>query len=124
MNASVPQETDILDLLDVYRPSIMALGNKIVGYTKVYLEGERSCRRKECNLGNLIADSMVNARVLENKGGEYWTDAAIALIMGGGKIRIMCTQNVVYNIILIFSVCKEYELQLARIPKDQLLLGI
>lgn len=32
---------------------------------------------------------MVNARLLENKGGEYWTDAAVALIMGGGKICIM-----------------------------------
>lgn len=82
----------------------MALGNKIVGYTKVHLEGERTCRHKECNLGNLIADSMVNARALENKGGDYWTDAAIALIMGGGKIRIMCTQNVVYCIIMIPSV--------------------
>lgn len=80
----------------------MALGNKIVGYTKVHLEGERTCRRKECNLGNLIADSMVNARVLENKGGEYWTDAAIALIMGGGKIR---SQIMVNNIIIIIIFC-------------------
>lgn len=92
LNGSIPQEPDFLELLDVYRPAITALGDKIVGYTKVYLEGGRSCRSHECNLGNLIADSMVNARVLENKGGDYWTDAAVALIMGGGKICLMFEQ--------------------------------
>lgn len=74
-----------MDLLDVYRPNITAMGEKIVGYTKVYLEGGKICRVRECNLGNLIADSMVHTRVLENKGGNYWTDAAISLILGGGQ---------------------------------------
>ncbi|KAH8400579.1 hypothetical protein KR222_007239 [Zaprionus bogoriensis] len=92
LDASVTQEQDILDLLEVYRPNITTLGDKIVGYTKVDLEGGRVCRRKECNLGNLIADSMVNARVVENKGGEFWTDAAIALIMSGG-IRTSINKN-------------------------------
>ncbi|KAM8711589.1 hypothetical protein ACLKA7_012154 [Drosophila subpalustris] len=92
LNASVAQEQDLLDLLDVYRPSITAMGEKIVGHTKVYLEGGKICRARECNLGNLIADSMVHARVLENKGGNYWTDAAVALILGGG-IRSAIEKN-------------------------------
>lgn len=105
MNGSIPQETDFLELLALYRPAITALGNKIVGYTKVHLEGGRSCRINECNLGNLIADSMVNARVLENKGGEYWTDAAVALIMGGGKICIIYKIYMVWSIKIILSCC-------------------
>ncbi|XP_034477247.1 protein 5NUC-like, partial [Drosophila innubila] len=92
LNASVAQEQDLLDLLDVYRPNITAMGEKIVGYTKVYLEGGKICRVRECNLGNLVADSMVHTRVLENKGGNYWTDAAIAIILGGG-IRSSIEQN-------------------------------
>lgn len=77
-----------MDLLDVYRPNITALGEQIIGHTKVYLEGGNMCRLRECNLGNMIADSMVHTRMLENKGGEYWTDAAIALISGGGQFNI------------------------------------
>lgn len=85
LNASVTQEQDLLDLLEVYRPNITKLEQTIVGYTKVTLEGGNVCRLRECNLGNLIADSMVHTRVLENKGGDYWTDAPIALVQGGGK---------------------------------------
>ncbi|EDW61296.2 protein 5NUC [Drosophila virilis] len=92
LDASVPQEQDFLDLLDVYRPNITARGEQIIGHTKVYLEGGNMCRLRECNLGNMIADSMVYARMLENKGGEYWTDAAIALISGGG-IRTSISKN-------------------------------
>ncbi|XP_030560611.1 protein 5NUC-like isoform X1 [Drosophila novamexicana] len=92
LDASVPQEQDFLDLLDVYRPNITALGEQIIGHTKVYLEGGNMCRLRECNLGNMIADSMVHTRMLENKGGEYWTDAAIALISGGG-IRTSISKN-------------------------------
>ncbi|XP_017868238.1 PREDICTED: protein 5NUC-like isoform X1 [Drosophila arizonae] len=84
LNASVAQEQDMLDLLDTFRPNITAKGKQVIGHTKVHLEGGSICRLRECNLGNLIADSMVYSRMLENKGGEYWTDAAIALIAGGG----------------------------------------
>lgn len=47
----------------------------------VFLNG--TCRFNECNLGNFIADSMVFDYARSYKG-EYWTDAAIALIQGGG----------------------------------------
>lgn len=69
----------------MYRPNITALEKSVIGHTKVYLEGHRTiCRTEECNLGNLVADSMIYGRVIENQGGSFWTDAAIAFIMGGG----------------------------------------
>ncbi|XP_060656295.1 protein 5NUC-like isoform X1 [Drosophila nasuta] len=92
LNASISQEQDLLDLLDVYRPNITHLEQTIVGYTKVTLEGGNICRLRECNLGNLVADSMVHTRVLEDKAGDYWTDASIALIQGGG-IRATIDKN-------------------------------
>lgn len=79
----------MLDLLDTFRPNITAKGKQVIGHTKVHLEGGSICRLRECNLGNLIADSMVYSRMLENKGGEYWTDAAIALIAGGGTYYVV-----------------------------------
>ncbi|XP_073812053.1 protein 5NUC-like [Musca autumnalis] len=85
LNASVPREDDVLQLLETYRPAVEALENDIVGHTKVHLEGRSEiCRSEECNLGNLVADSMIHARVLDDLGGAYWTDAAIAFIQGGG----------------------------------------
>ncbi|EDW01381.1 protein 5NUC [Drosophila grimshawi] len=92
LNASVTQDQELLDLLEVYRPDITHLEETIVGYTKVELEGGNVCRLRECNLGNLIADSMVHARVLELPDGDYWTDAPIALLQGGG-IRSSIEKN-------------------------------
>ncbi|CAD7012933.1 unnamed protein product [Ceratitis capitata] len=85
LNASVERESDVLALLEVYRKNITDLENSIVGHTKVQLEGRSTvCRSVECNLGNLIADSMIYARVVEDQGGAFWTDAPIAIVNGGG----------------------------------------
>lgn len=79
------RESDILELLEVYRPNITNLENTIVGHTKVQLDGRSTmCRSVECNLGNLVADSMIYARVIEDQGGAFWTDAPIAIMNGGG----------------------------------------
>ncbi|XP_037819391.1 protein 5NUC-like [Lucilia sericata] len=85
LNADIPRDDDLLQLLEVYRPNITALESNVIGHTKVHLEGRAEiCRSGECNLGNLVADSMVYARILEDLGGSYWTDAPIAFIQGGG----------------------------------------
>ncbi|XP_055386813.1 protein 5NUC-like [Condylostylus longicornis] len=88
LNATIPEDSDVLELLEVYRPLITALETQIVGYTKVPLEGGGDvCRKEECNLGNLIADSLVFIRVRElnqTSLNSTWTDAAIGLIQGGG----------------------------------------
>lgn len=82
----MPQDKEILNLLEVYRLNVTALEKSVVGHSKVYLEGRKiACRSVECNLGNLITDAMVFSGVLEDQGGDYWTDAAIALYQGGGS---------------------------------------
>ncbi|EDW48295.1 protein 5NUC [Drosophila sechellia] len=85
LNASVAQEQDLLDLLEVFRPNVTRLEKSVVGHTKVHLEGNKAvCRAEECNLGNLIADAMVFSRLMEEQGGDFWTDAAISIMQGGG----------------------------------------
>ncbi|KAH8400587.1 hypothetical protein KR222_007245, partial [Zaprionus bogoriensis] len=85
LNATVAQDKELLNLLEVYRENVTALERSVIGYSKVYLEGHKTvCRSVECNLGNLITDAMVFSRVLEDQGGNYWTDAAIALHHGSG----------------------------------------
>lgn len=89
LNAEIPREDDVLQLLEKYRPQVEELEGNIVGYTKVHLEGRSEiCRSQECNLANLVTDSMIHARVLEDLGGAYWTDAAIAFVQGGGKLFV------------------------------------
>lgn len=80
---SVPQEKDVLELLDKYRGKIDALEMKYLGKTKVMLDN--NCRQQECNLGNLITDAMVYANTMRHQSiSEVWTDATIAFLNSGG----------------------------------------
>ncbi|XP_055640516.1 protein 5NUC-like isoform X2 [Toxorhynchites rutilus septentrionalis] len=83
LNGSVPRDSDVLQLLDVYRPGILEL-NEVIGQTRVLLDATR-CRFEECNIGNMITDSMVMTYAsTREQHNEHWADAAIAFIQGGG----------------------------------------
>lgn len=79
LDGSVPQDEEILKLLKKYRHE--STDSKILGYTKVNLDG--TCVRQECNLGNFYADAIVDWRESSNVFTEGWTDASIALVTGG-----------------------------------------
>lgn len=90
LNSDIPQDDDVSEVLDIYRPKVKELEDNVVGYTKVHLDGRRKiCRYRECNLGNLITDSMVYARIVEDLGGAYWTDAAVAFVQGGSTLKVL-----------------------------------
>ena len=58
---SILQAQDVLDELETWRTAINEVTKKVIGSTKVFLEGNNKvCRKMECNLGNLIADAMVD----------------------------------------------------------------
>lgn len=80
-DGSVPQDPEVLQLFEKYRPGIMDYESE-VGSTEVLLDG--SCRRNECNLGNLITDAMVEWYSSTSAQGNLLTDLSIALIVGGG----------------------------------------
>ncbi|XP_058824155.1 protein 5NUC [Topomyia yanbarensis] len=83
LNGAVARDSDVLQLLELYRPGIQTL-EEVIGQTKVLLDSTR-CRFEECNIGNMIADSMVKTYALSrDEKSEYWTDASIAFIQGGG----------------------------------------
>ncbi|KAG7209790.1 hypothetical protein KM043_011408 [Ampulex compressa] len=93
VNSSIEQAPDVLEELDRLRPAIANLTLTEVGKTHVLLDGDsKTCRRDECNLGNLITDAMIdyNAGTVFVQDG--WTDAAIA-IQNGGSIRTSITRN-------------------------------
>ncbi|KAL7735760.1 hypothetical protein ACLKA6_020009 [Drosophila palustris] len=85
LNAAVTQDQEVLSLLELYRENVTALEQSVVGHSKVLLEGQKAaCRSIECNMGNLITDALIFSRVMEDQGGDYWTDASIAFHQGGG----------------------------------------
>uniref|UniRef100_U5EKN3 Apyrase n=1 Tax=Corethrella appendiculata TaxID=1370023 RepID=U5EKN3_9DIPT len=83
LNGTVPEDSDVLKLLDVYRPNITEFEQTIIGSTSVFLDA-RECRHQECNIGNMIADSMVHTYSSNDYHGDFATDASIAFIQGGG----------------------------------------
>ncbi|XP_049706520.2 protein 5NUC isoform X3 [Helicoverpa armigera] len=82
LDNSIKQDPEVLAIVNRYRENIMIITEEVVGTTSVILDG-RSCRLKECNMGNLIADAMVYKYASEYRG-YGWTDAPAAIIQGGG----------------------------------------
>lgn len=88
LDNSIPKEKDILQLLDLYRKEVEELDKETVGSTRVYLDGDvRSCRFKECNFGNLIADALIAYR------------SSVSLLV----IYFLRTLNLSINIYLLFG---------------------
>ncbi|WP_223439647.1 bifunctional 2',3'-cyclic-nucleotide 2'-phosphodiesterase/3'-nucleotidase [Metabacillus dongyingensis] len=78
IDETIAEDPEAKALLDGYKEEINSFKDKVVGHTKVALDGKReNVRSKETNLGNLIADGML-AKAKEAKG------AQLAITNGGG----------------------------------------
>ncbi|KFB38840.1 AGAP003629-PA-like protein [Anopheles sinensis] len=84
LNGSVQRDADVLRQIQQYRPRTMQLDYPIA-YTNVLLDASR-CRFEECNIGNMIADSLVAVNAANRKkfGDAEWTDVAIGIWQAGG----------------------------------------
>lgn len=82
LNSSIPQDPQVLRIVERYREGVLNVTQAVVGSTAVALDG-LNCQYLECNLGNLITDAIIFSYA-ENYTGEHWTDAPIAIIQGGG----------------------------------------
>ncbi|KAJ8023877.1 5'-nucleotidase [Holothuria leucospilota] len=94
LDASVEQDPEILAQVAEWGEAVRASSSTVVGETYVQLDGERdSCRVQECNLGNLIADAMLDSH-LTAQGEEGWSDVSIA-ILNSGAIRSSIGQGTI-----------------------------
>ncbi|XP_028162109.1 uncharacterized protein LOC114354053 [Ostrinia furnacalis] len=82
LDKTVPQDPDVLAIVNRYSGEVKKVTELVVGTTSVVLDGN-SCRLRECNMGNLIADAMIYKYASEYTG-YGWSDAPIAVIQGGG----------------------------------------
>ncbi|XP_059608220.1 protein 5NUC-like [Phlebotomus argentipes] len=80
-----PQETDALELLAPFGETLSRLEAKTVGNTLVHLDGQyKTCRFRECNMGNLIADAIFDAYLSSQMStAAAWSDASGVLLLSG-----------------------------------------
>ncbi|XP_066597555.1 protein 5NUC-like isoform X2 [Prorops nasuta] len=93
VDGSVEQAKDVLEVLDEMRSKLKNDTETIVGKTHVLIDGDsKSCRRQECNMGNLITDAIIDYNANQYVIKDGWTDAPIAL-QNSGSIRASITRN-------------------------------
>lgn len=96
LDKSIPQDVEVLAIVDKYRDEVMKVSELVLGKTSIKLDG-KTCRLKECNMGNLITDAMIHKYASEYKG-QGWTDAPIAIMQGGGIRSSIAHINLPANI--------------------------
>ncbi|GJQ87391.1 NT5E [Trypoxylus dichotomus] len=93
MDDKIPESPAIKQIMDKYRPQVEELRNKFVGKSSVVLDGYKdTCRRRECNFGNLITDAMAAHMAKAYGNATSWSPVGIYLI-NGGAIRTGVTPN-------------------------------
>lgn len=84
LNSSIPQDPDILAEVEQWKKNLANYSAQVVGETLVFLNGSaEECRFRECNLGNLICDAMVDNNVGYSEG-EQWNHVSACILNGGG----------------------------------------
>ncbi|XP_072037104.1 snake venom 5'-nucleotidase-like [Amphiura filiformis] len=84
LNKEVEEDPEVLAEINEWGEAVRNLTKERIGSTHVYLDGAReSCRLKECNLGNMIADAYIWIMVTF-PDEEKWNDVSIAIQNSGG----------------------------------------
>ncbi|XP_061379083.1 protein 5NUC-like isoform X6 [Danaus plexippus] len=81
LDKTIKQSVDMSEIIKKYSDEQTTSLETIIGDTVVVIDGS-NCMKEECNLGNLITDSMMFYYATRYEG-EHWTDAPIAIINGG-----------------------------------------
>ncbi|KAK8784167.1 hypothetical protein V5799_009469 [Amblyomma americanum] len=102
LNSSVKEDEGMLDIISCYKDNVTRAFEEVIGYSKVLLEqADNICRLRECNLGNLIADSYFAYYAdMESRDPDHWSNVNGALL-NGGAIRAPIPQmgiRVTYNV--------------------------
>ncbi|XP_042362777.1 snake venom 5'-nucleotidase-like [Plectropomus leopardus] len=84
LDSSVPQDPEVLADVEEWKKGLANYSTQVVGNTLVFLNGTREeCRFRECNLGNLICDAMVDNNIRFSNGLQ-WNHIGASIANGGG----------------------------------------
>ncbi|XP_041352239.1 snake venom 5'-nucleotidase-like [Gigantopelta aegis] len=87
MDNSTQEDADILKEMEPYKANVSNFAKESAGTTHVPLEADaKVCRKRECNLGNVITDALVWENIgTSNASG--WNHVAMAIFNSGGIRR-------------------------------------
>ncbi|TNM95371.1 hypothetical protein fugu_016454 [Takifugu bimaculatus] len=83
LDSSVPQDPDILAEVNRWKKDLAQYSSQYVGQTLVYLNGTfEECRFRECNLGNLICDGMIDHNI-KFSSELQWNHVSLCMLNSG-----------------------------------------
>lgn len=86
LDSSIAQDPVILAEVEKWKGNLSQYSSQFVGRTLVYLNGTfEECRFRECNLGNLICDAMINHNI-KYSDEMQWNHVGLC-ILNSGAIR-------------------------------------
>ncbi|KAH7967549.1 hypothetical protein HPB49_025660 [Dermacentor silvarum] len=103
INSSIPEDPHILRVIEPHRERVYHAMRIRVGSSRVSLEhAEDVCRLRECNLGNLVADSYFNYYANKKpRSSNVWSNVNGAIVNGGSlRAPILRTASVTMGDIL------------------------
>ncbi|XP_029966376.1 5'-nucleotidase [Salarias fasciatus] len=84
LDSSVSQDPDVLADVEEWKKNLANFSAQVVGSTLVFLNGTTGeCRFRECNLGNLICDAMIDNNI-KFSDGLQWNHVTACIANGGG----------------------------------------
>ncbi|XP_038658712.1 5'-nucleotidase-like isoform X2 [Scyliorhinus canicula] len=84
LDSSIPQDEVLLADVNNWKKALANFSKEFIGQTLVYLNGTtEECRNRECNMGNLICEAMINENI-RKPDDKSWTHVSICLTQGGG----------------------------------------
>lgn len=89
LNAVVPEDTDLAAYIKQKAVPIEALKTKVIGATAKPVEGARTiCRATECQMGNLVADAMLDRVKSQGISVAIVNGGALRASIGAGDITM------------------------------------
>ncbi|XP_078131188.1 5'-nucleotidase-like [Sander vitreus] len=84
LDGNIPQDPDVLADVEEWKKNLASYSAQTVGKTLVFLNGTtEECRFRECNLGNLICDAMVDNNI-RSADALQWNHVSACIFNGGG----------------------------------------
>lgn len=84
LDSTIPEDPEVLLEVQKWKQNLHNFSSQVIGETLVFLNGtNEECRFRECNLGNLITDAMVESTMGFSESGQ-WNHVSAALMNGGG----------------------------------------
>uniref|UniRef100_A0A6B0VER7 5'-nucleotidase n=1 Tax=Ixodes ricinus TaxID=34613 RepID=A0A6B0VER7_IXORI len=85
LNQSIEEDKCMLEILEPFKEEVRKAGEEYIGISKVELEADnKTCRLKECNMVNLIADSFLAYYADRNSTiPQAWSNVNAAVVNAG-----------------------------------------